>query len=142
MAKRGPKKSIHCKRGHERSPENVYKNGSCRLCQIARHGTGLGKGSFHRLKTHCKNGHEFNEKNTKFYVGPGRGIERRCLICAYACNKRHSKKSNSTRVDVVAEILKDNPVPKKPPVNERVEFGVERMLRLAGMRYRKPVYTL
>ncbi len=34
--------------------------------------------SFNRLKTHCKNGHEFNEANT--YNGPGRQ-HRQCKKC-------------------------------------------------------------
>src|SRR5208282_3354124 len=30
-----PKKT-HCKRGHPRLPENIYKNGACKICSLAR----------------------------------------------------------------------------------------------------------
>jgi hypothetical protein len=34
-----------------------------------------------RLKTHCKNGHEYNEQNTWFYKQK-RGLNKVCKICS------------------------------------------------------------
>lgn len=33
---KGTVRKTHCKRGHERTPENVHKNGTCKLCQKER----------------------------------------------------------------------------------------------------------
>ena len=33
--KSGPPKQTHCKRGHERTPENLYTSGRCKVCQKA-----------------------------------------------------------------------------------------------------------
>ena len=54
--------TTHCKRGHERTPENTYKDGRCRVChrmrERVRQGAVRAAGRTPRdPKTHCKRGH-------------------------------------------------------------------------------------
>lgn len=45
----------------------------------------------HKSKTHCKNGHEYTEKNTAYWNRKTRGVlTRRCLVC-YAMQQERFK---------------------------------------------------
>jgi hypothetical protein len=44
------------------------------------------RGSF--PKTHCINGHPFDESNTRLYVDPKGKTQRRCRICEREHNRR------------------------------------------------------
>lgn len=49
---------------------------------------GLESGRQQRARTHCKHGHEFNERNTYWYAG-----HRECRICRNDAAKRHKLRS-------------------------------------------------
>lgn len=83
-----------CKRGHPFTEENTYRKGShrgCKACRMASERAKYGERRkanplpkvwrYNSLKTHCKNGHEFNEENTHNYVYQGR-THRCCRVCA------------------------------------------------------------
>lgn len=68
----------HCKRGHERTPENTDKRGSCRQCirdlAEARR-RAQGQRPIHERTTHCKRGHLRTPETTT-----GKGA---CTICKH-----------------------------------------------------------
>lgn len=43
---------------------------------------GAANGARQRAKTHCPNGHPYNEENTRVFTGSNGGIWRRCRVCA------------------------------------------------------------
>ena len=55
-----------------------------------------GKDHFESKKTHCKNGHEFNETNTYFYKNGHRGC-RQCGRDRWKLRTQHIKKSKNKR---------------------------------------------
>jgi len=60
-----------CKRGHERTPENLYKSGACKACA---HLKNLSRAvTYNRVPGFCKNGHPRTPEN----VNKGR----QCKIC-------------------------------------------------------------
>lgn len=53
-------------------------------------------GEWHAAKTHCPQGHEYNEVNTRYYERNRRGkvvIERACRLCQNAHHRRYRSKS-------------------------------------------------
>ena len=109
-----------CKRGHDLVDENVYlsKTGSrsCRVClreNTARwralnpQPQGPGLGTHQKVKTHCPQGHLYDDKNTYKYMG-----SRYCKKCSRNNQKKHYvekgryKKYGITRQDY--QTLVDN----------------------------------
>jgi hypothetical protein len=90
----------HCPKGHEYSPENTrVRDGSryCRACgrerakeqyRLKQAAAGKTVGPPMQEKTHCVNGHEFDEQNTQWDRG-----KRRCR----ACNNEKSRRSHQRR---------------------------------------------
>lgn len=87
----------HCKRGHALDDANVYlsKSGSksCRAClrentarwrKLNPQPAGPGIGSHQRSRTHCPQGHPYDEINTYHYRGG-----RYCKTCARNNQKKH-----------------------------------------------------
>lgn len=73
-----PAKRDHCWKGHPRTPENVQKNKSCRLCmQERRFRTHPPKPK----KTHCSKGHPKVPENLDKHSSA-------CLVCRKEKNKR------------------------------------------------------
>lgn len=103
----------HCKRGHEFTPENTYLVGKdkrrrqCRACTIvaarrhdrarrARIKAERGPLPPRPLKTHCKSGHPYDEKNTYWY-SDRRGFDRRgCRQCRQHAAERWKQKAPSS----------------------------------------------
>lgn len=61
-------------------------------------------GRFHREKTHCKQGHEFNKENTVYYKWKHL-IKRKCRICEKARNRRYKEKIRKTTINKVKETI-------------------------------------
>lgn len=75
----------NCIRGHEFTPENTYVNPDgrrrCRVCS--------GKKAGHNgSKTHCPQGHPYDEINTYLYRRKDGGTDRRCRACIRQRAKR------------------------------------------------------
>lgn len=100
-------RKTHCPQGHEYTEENTRmvdthtgKGRQCRTChrdraRVAnRRANGIeGVGLNERYKkSHCKNGHEFTESNTQFYVSPAGVQQRLCLACRKIKNAKSRKK--------------------------------------------------
>lgn len=95
-AKTHSKRPTHCKRGHELNDENAYKNKRghkyCKVCKREQQKAKLREErgekfgtSEHRVRTHCKHGHEYTEENT--YIRPDGYKE--CRICRADKIRRH-----------------------------------------------------
>jgi hypothetical protein len=94
------KRKTHCKHGHEFNKENtaIGKNGyrKCIPCHRRRalehmHNKKLGKTKVHNsFRTHCKNGHEYSEDNTKL----NKSGTRICRTC-YKNSLKHGEKQCS-----------------------------------------------
>lgn len=85
----------HCRRGHEFTPENTFrqKGGGrgCRACDTANHrrrrgvkADPFGPPCHHRDQTHCKHGHEYTAENT---LRTKQG-HRWCRACKAAADRR------------------------------------------------------
>lgn len=77
----------HCPVGHEYTPENTTISGgtrTCRACRLVRKRAAyraanpnpLPRGAANARKTHCPQGHPYDEENTGMHRG-----RRRCLTC-------------------------------------------------------------
>lgn len=59
------------------------------LVENCRRGNSYGRGAIHqKVKTHCAQGHEFNDLNTKLV-----GNNRVCILCRRLWNKRYKNKN-------------------------------------------------
>jgi hypothetical protein len=73
----------HCKSGHELTPDNIRPNGRGRQCircareRYARQREELGRGPAYKERTHCPQGHPYDERNT-LYRSNG---DRACSAC-------------------------------------------------------------
>ena len=78
----------HCPKGHEYTPENTYVNNGARYCRQCNLLKGRKyetydpkrHGAHEAAKTHCKNGHLFDEANTT-WVKTSSGVGRHCKTC-------------------------------------------------------------
>jgi hypothetical protein len=104
-------RKTHCPYGHEYTPANTYINAKgsreCRTCierwhqaeaeatKAARRARGL-RPHPNAVKTHCPEGHPYDEENT--YIIPSTG-GRMCRICILETSRRARKRKRSTRSD-------------------------------------------
>lgn len=74
---------------------------------LARRGSKNGGGRYHSEKTHCKNGHEYSESNTRIYLQKRGGLGRACKSCVrkrcreHRNAKLHSRSSAWKRYGIV-----------------------------------------
>jgi len=91
----------YCPRGHPYEGNNlITANGhrECRQCGRDRGREYMRKKRAREReergpvmpKTHCKHGHEFNEKNTRWYLGTNRAPRRFCRACDRAAVRRNT----------------------------------------------------
>ena len=79
----------HCKRGHERTPENLIGK-SCRICHYeSEKRRRREQAALRPLPTHCRNGHERTAEN-RYTGSDGRD---RCLACRRAWDRARSAAS-------------------------------------------------
>jgi hypothetical protein len=93
-------RKTHCLNGHPLEGDNLMRDArgmrQCRICQRERvrrwmsehYGKGVGKGAAQRAKTHCPQGHPYDQANT--YVHPTSG-GRLCRTCRRDDNRRRKK---------------------------------------------------
>lgn len=96
-------RKTHCIRGHEFTAGNTYMTAtgsrSCRACWRVRNITNWARVRDSRpsrdpgLRTHCPQGHPYNEANTYRYAGKNGRTERQCRTCqrARAAAQRRNK---------------------------------------------------
>ena len=79
-------KLTHCKRGHERTTENVTSNGTCRLCNNARRNT------TRVSKAKAKTSRKCSWCNEEFYTSKPRQMYccKKCSHCARQKRRRHN----------------------------------------------------
>jgi hypothetical protein len=68
-------------------PEHLYQGDTS---QNAKDSVKAGT-HFHARQTHCKYGHEFNDKNTKYHTSKKGKYQRICLICMTMRNNQRGK---------------------------------------------------
>lgn len=79
-----PEPPRRCRRGHERSEENVYTSPAgreyCKRCRTS-YMRGYEQGERRPYRpTHCPHGHPYDEKNTQWERAPN-GRRRHCRTC-------------------------------------------------------------
>lgn len=79
----------HCRRGHELSPENLYRYGETRICRQCRR-----EGKRRRRKGYCSLGHRYDAADTPTDERTGWW---RCRICTEARKSRPRRRRGRTR---------------------------------------------